>query len=178
MVARDGIESATRGFSGARRPRFGATKPKKLQGFPRGRPNRTRRPSPYRTLRRPADRTPAREPCGSTSSVHRDRAGTEPDTTPPLVAEPDSLGFRRQPNHFAEKSNVPNFGTAGSRAAVTYSSEYAALVTNPVHFSVVAHVVQLTLGQIVSSQPLTSGSAGTFLRWSRILVHSHRYVRQ
>jgi hypothetical protein len=52
MVARDGIEPSTRGFSVQRRARFGATKPKKRKGVPEPRPNRPRRPSPCRTPRR------------------------------------------------------------------------------------------------------------------------------
>jgi len=79
MVARDGIEPTTRGFSVARRARFGAGKAKKRNEFSRHRPNRT----PDRAHAepcdgRPADRTQAAGPCGSWSWPHRDRAGTEP----------------------------------------------------------------------------------------------------
>ena len=49
VVARDGIEPSTRGFSVRRRGRFGARKPKTGNAFPRERPNRPARPSPYRT---------------------------------------------------------------------------------------------------------------------------------
>jgi len=78
VAARDGIEPSTRGFSRQLTSQFGASKPKKRDEFSRGGPNRPRRPSPYRTQRARADRTPARGPCGSTSCGHRDRAGTEP----------------------------------------------------------------------------------------------------
>ena len=57
VVARDGIEPSTRGFSRRRRGRFGASKPKTGDEFSRGRPNRPRRPSPYRTEPRNSDRT-------------------------------------------------------------------------------------------------------------------------
>jgi hypothetical protein len=59
MVARDGIEPSTRGFSVARRARLGARNPKTGKGFSTRRPNRPRRPSPYRTPRAPADRAAA-----------------------------------------------------------------------------------------------------------------------
>jgi len=49
VVARDGIEPSTRGFSIQRRARFGASKPKTANGIFTGRPNRPRRPSPCRT---------------------------------------------------------------------------------------------------------------------------------
>ncbi len=50
VVARDGIEPSTRGFSVRRRARFGAPKPKNVEGFPRARPNRLARPSPCRAI--------------------------------------------------------------------------------------------------------------------------------
>ena len=49
VVARDGIEPSTRGFSVRRRARFGASKSKTGKGFPPVRPNRPSRPSPSRT---------------------------------------------------------------------------------------------------------------------------------
>ena len=49
MVAGDGIEPSTRGFSVRRRARFGARKPKIGDAFPPRRPNRPARPSLYRT---------------------------------------------------------------------------------------------------------------------------------
>ena len=49
VVARDGIEPSTRGFSIQLRARFGASKPKTGNGFLLGQPNRPARPSPYRT---------------------------------------------------------------------------------------------------------------------------------
>ena len=49
VVARDGIEPSTRGFSVRRRPGFRASKPKTGDEFSRGRPNRPARPSPCRT---------------------------------------------------------------------------------------------------------------------------------
>ena len=49
VVARDGIEPSTRGFSVRRRGRFGASKPKTRDAFSRRRPNRTARPSLSRT---------------------------------------------------------------------------------------------------------------------------------
>ena len=67
-----------RGFSVARRGRFGAGKPQKREVFSRSRPNRPPRPSPCRTPRGPADRTPVGGPCGSTSWAHRDRTASEP----------------------------------------------------------------------------------------------------
>ena len=48
MVARAGIEPSTRGFSVPRRGRFGASKTKTGNGFPRGQPNRPARPSLFR----------------------------------------------------------------------------------------------------------------------------------
>ena len=57
MVARDGIEPSTRGFSVARRAGFGVRKAKNRNEFSTGRPNRPRRPSPYRTPGTGADRT-------------------------------------------------------------------------------------------------------------------------
>jgi hypothetical protein len=77
VVARDGIEPSTRGFSVARRARFGAGKLKKRNGFSRRRRNSPRRPNLFRTPQAPTDRTLARGSCGSTSWAHRDRAGTE-----------------------------------------------------------------------------------------------------
>ena len=56
MVARDGIEPSTRGYSVARRAEFGTSKPKTGNGFSTGRPNRPRRPRPYRTPGVGADR--------------------------------------------------------------------------------------------------------------------------
>ena len=56
VVARAGIEPATRGFSTQRRARFGASKLKKPEVFSRVRPNRPARPSPYRTLEAGPDR--------------------------------------------------------------------------------------------------------------------------
>jgi hypothetical protein len=49
VVARDGIEPSTRGFSRRRRAGFGASKPKTGDEFSRGRPNRPARPSLFRT---------------------------------------------------------------------------------------------------------------------------------
>jgi len=49
VVARDGIEPSTRGFSVRRSPRFGAGKPKTGNAFSSPRPNRPARPSPSRT---------------------------------------------------------------------------------------------------------------------------------
>jgi len=49
VVARDGIEPSTRGFSVQRRDRFGGSKPKIGEEFSTGRPNRPPLPSPYRT---------------------------------------------------------------------------------------------------------------------------------
>jgi len=49
VVARDGIEPSTRGFSVRRRARFDATKPKKRNALSPRRPNRSRRPSRLRT---------------------------------------------------------------------------------------------------------------------------------
>jgi len=49
MVARDGIEPSTRGFSVRRRARFGASKPKSGDASPPRRPNRPTRPSLCRT---------------------------------------------------------------------------------------------------------------------------------
>jgi hypothetical protein len=60
----DGIEQSTRGFSVRRRARFGATKPKNLDEFSRGRPNRPRRPSPCRTPQRQADELGPSRPSG------------------------------------------------------------------------------------------------------------------
>jgi len=48
VVARDGIEPSTRGFSIQPRPSFGASKPKTGNEFSRGRPSRPTQPSPYR----------------------------------------------------------------------------------------------------------------------------------
>ena len=50
VVARAGIEPATRGFSVARSGRFGTSKPKIGEEFPLHRPNHLARPSAYRTL--------------------------------------------------------------------------------------------------------------------------------
>jgi hypothetical protein len=50
MVARDGIEPSTRGFSVARRGRFGAKKPKTGDEFSTGRPNRPRPTEPMPNL--------------------------------------------------------------------------------------------------------------------------------
>jgi len=49
VVARDGIEPSTRGFSVRRRARFGASKPKTGEEFSLRRPNRPGRPSLFRT---------------------------------------------------------------------------------------------------------------------------------
>jgi len=78
MVARDGIEPSTRGFSVARRAGFGVREPKTGNEFSQGRPNRPGRPSPDRTRGVPARRIAARTSCGSWGCPHRDRAGTEP----------------------------------------------------------------------------------------------------
>jgi hypothetical protein len=59
VVARDGIEPSTRGFSVARRARFGARKSKKGNEFSTGRPNRPGRPSLCRTPRAGTDRAAA-----------------------------------------------------------------------------------------------------------------------
>ena len=59
MVARDGIEPSTRGFSVARRARFGASKSKKRHEFSRRRPNRPVQPSLFRTLGAEPDRAAA-----------------------------------------------------------------------------------------------------------------------
>jgi len=57
VVARDGIEPSTRGFSVQRRARFGARKSKKGDAFSTGRPNCAARPSRFRTLGTGADQT-------------------------------------------------------------------------------------------------------------------------
>ena len=49
LVARDGIEPSTRGFSIQQTRQFGASKSKTGKGFLLGRPNRLTRPSPCRT---------------------------------------------------------------------------------------------------------------------------------
>jgi len=49
VVARDGIEPSTRGFSVRRRARFGESKPKIGDELSQGRPNRRARPSLFRT---------------------------------------------------------------------------------------------------------------------------------
>ena len=64
MVARDGIEPSTRGFSVRRRLRFGARKPKTGKEFLLGRPNRPPRPSLSRTETTTADRTRRRAHAG------------------------------------------------------------------------------------------------------------------
>jgi len=80
VVARDGIEPSTRGFSIQRRARFGASKSKTGNGFPLDRPNRPARPSPYRTARAVARLEFCKCPARSTAYRHRDRTLSEPRT--------------------------------------------------------------------------------------------------
>src|SRR5512144_2618497 len=59
VVARDGIEPSTRGFSVRRSPTEPLSKRKKGKGARRRRPSRAPRPSPCRASFGPADQTPA-----------------------------------------------------------------------------------------------------------------------
>jgi hypothetical protein len=71
VVARDGIEPSTRGFSVQGRAPLGARRPKTGKGFSRTRPNRPPRPSPFRA--RPTElRT---EPAPGAMRVKRLRRG-------------------------------------------------------------------------------------------------------
>ena len=105
VVARDGIEPSTRGFSIQRRAQFGASKTKNRKGFQRGRPNRPAGPNAYRTQQGPADRTPARGPRGSTSWTHHDRAGTERGR------------FLGAPARLGETENLANLRTSRTMSA-------------------------------------------------------------
>ena len=77
VVARDGIEPSTRGFSRQRRGRFGASKPKKrYESF--SRPTEpTRRTEPRPNPEGPGRPNPGAGSCGSTSWTHRDRTFSE-----------------------------------------------------------------------------------------------------
>jgi len=77
VVARDGIEPSTRGFSRQLTSQFGASKPKKRDEFFRGRPNWLRRPNPCRAPVGPDRAGPVARPCESWGYAYRDRAGTE-----------------------------------------------------------------------------------------------------
>ena len=97
VVARDGIEPSTRGFSIQRRARFGASKPKTGNEFPRGRPNRPARPSLFRTPNGDGQPNLVAVPCRSTACGHRDRNLSELNAGAlrPAPAALDHYGWQR-----------------------------------------------------------------------------------
>jgi hypothetical protein len=99
MVARDGIEPSTRGFSVARRAALGARKPKKQLEFAAGRPNRPARPSPYRTTGTEADRAALQ------AQEAQRRLGIATERGPNYSATSTS-GIASRPNRFRTSSTA------------------------------------------------------------------------
>ena len=115
MVARDGIEPSTRGFSAQRRAEFGASKPKTGNEFSTGRPNRPARPSPYRAPGAGTDR----EAPQAQQTQGRRRIATEPGPNPGgerLDSQRDSR--RKKPGSIA--GLLARITTSDAQCAVRY----------------------------------------------------------
>jgi len=132
VVARVGIEPTTRGFSAQRRAQFGASKAKTGKGFPRRRPNRPARPSPYRTVT-PKFRP---NPRGADPDQRLARIATEPlpnrqpNGTRVAPAYPGRLGRSRNYRQDIRRRERKQQSFKSQRSAQQFLATHAAVHEN------------------------------------------------